>query len=321
MKRIITLLILLALPAIAMSQAATRIDAPAVPVDDGLTAKGDSIWQYGGASGLTLSQTALSHWSGGGANSVAFNAFFNYGADYKKDNHIWKNRLELAYGATFTRLAGLAKATDKIYLASLYGYGLGHNWYASALLNFNTQFANGFTRTATSKTRISRFMAPGYLTIGAGFTWEPKKWFNLTISPATWRATWVLDESLYHSPAGQELNPFGVKYRRKNGAINSSHMRNEFGANVRAEINYDITKDLNIYTRLTLFSNYLEKPQNVDVTWDIIFTAKVNKWLSANLTVNMIYDDDIHIITADGFDGGPRFQVKEVLGIGLQAAF
>jgi hypothetical protein len=319
MKKIFApLLLALALPIAASAQVAA-INAP--PTDDGLTANAAGDWTYGGITGLTLSQTAVSNWSGGGANAVTFNGMFNYGANMKKGKHLWNNRLELAYGMNVTRLVN-QKTNDKIYIASLYGYELGSNWYASALVNFNTQFANGFNYTTSPKMKTSRFMAPGYLSIGGGFTWTPGKIFNLYISPATWRGTWVLDDELFLDRSGQKLNPYGVKFYKKDGVtFNRQRMRNEFGANVRAELNYDITADLNLYSRLDLFSNYLEKPQNIDVRWDIVFTAKVNSWLSANLTVNMLYDDDIHSMDTNGNDMGPKFQVKEVLGIGLQASF
>jgi hypothetical protein len=329
MKRFITILaVALALPTLANAQATqitagnTSINAP---VDDGIDTNTKGVWTYGGVGGLTASQTALSNWASGGANAIAFDAIFNYSVNMTKGKHLWQNRLELAYGMNFTTLGGPQKPTDKIYLSSLYGYELGKHWYASALLNFNTQFANGFNYATSPKTKTSRFMAPGYLSIGAGFTWEPVKWFNLTLSPATWKATWVLDDDLYWGPGPvatrRALNPYGVKTLRKDGTFNTSRMRNEFGANVRAEVNYDILSNLNLYSRLDLFSNYLERPQDIDVRWDVILTAKVNAWLSANLTVNMIWDKDIHIMRPDGTDAGAKFQVKEVLGVGLQAAF
>jgi hypothetical protein len=320
MRRIITILLFAAgLPILANAQPAP---INALPTDDGIAANATGDWTYGGVAGLTVSQTAVSNWSGGGANAVAFDGLFNYGVNMKKGNHLWTNRLELGYGMNYTKRGGPQKTNDKIYLGSLYGYGLGRNWYASALLTFNTQFANGYNYATTPKMKTSRFMAPGYLSVGPGFTWTPGKIFNLYISPATWRATWVLYNELYFDRAGHALNPFGVKHFKKDGVtFNNSRMRNEFGANVRAELNYDILPMLNLYSRLDLFSNYLEKPQNIDVRWDIVITAKVNSWLSTNLTVNMLYDDDIHTMDTNGVDIGPKFQIKEVLGIGLQAAF
>jgi hypothetical protein len=40
-----------------------------------------------------------------------------------------------------------------------------------------------------------------------------------------------------------------------------------------------------------------------------------------NLTVNLIYDNDIKSINKDGTQGGPKVQLQEVMGIGLAYAF
>jgi len=60
----------------------------------------------------------------------------------------------------------------------------------------------------------------------------------------------------------------------------------------------------------------MENPQNIDVDWQILFTMKVNKFLSANLNFQFIYDDDIMITDTDG-NTGPRLQMKELFGLGL----
>ena len=75
-----------------------------------------------------------------------------------------------------------------------------------------------------------------------------------------------------------------------------------------------------IYSRVDLFSNYLEDPQNVDVRWDVQLNMTVNKWFSANISTNLIYDNDTKIVQKDG-SKGPRLQFKESLGVGFQVTF
>ncbi len=53
---------------------------------------------------------------------------------------------------------------------------------------------------------------------------------------------------------------------------------------------------MTIYSRVDLFSNYLEDPQNVDVRWDVQLNMTVNKWFSANISTNLIYDNDTKIV-------------------------
>ena len=156
----------------------------------------DSSWTYGGNGGLNLSQVSLSNWASGGENAVGFDVLLNYSADYKKNKHLWQNRIEMAYGLNQTETSGTKKTNDKLYFSSTYGYGMTKSLYLSALLNFNTQFAKGYDYKTEPRTYISRFMSPGYLTTGLGLTWNPKNWITATFSAISWRGTFVSSKIL-----------------------------------------------------------------------------------------------------------------------------
>lgn len=266
----------------------------------------DSSWTYGGNSNLNLNQVSLSNWAAGGENAIGFDVLLNYGADYKHLKHLWQNRLEMAYGLNQTELNGTKKTNDKLYFSSTYGYEMKKSLYLSAMLDFNTQFAKGYDYKVEPRVYISRFMAPGYLTTGLGLTWNPKAWFTATLSAISWRGTFV--DSRYLSDQGA----FGVKPGER--------LFSEMGGNLKVEIKYEFWKNMSIQSRVDLFSNYLEKPQNVDVKWDVQLNMTVNKWFSANITTNMIYDDDTKILQKNG-KKVPCLQFKESLGIGFQVNF
>ena len=59
------------------------------------------------------------------------------------------------------------------------------------------------------------------------------------------------------------------------------------------------------------FSNYLNKPQNVDVNYQMNLVMKINKYMSANLSMQAIYDDNA--IQA--------VQVRELFGMGIIMVF
>jgi hypothetical protein len=97
-------------------------------------------------------------------------------------------------------------------------------------------------------------------------------------------------------------------------------------------------KNVNWSSRLDLYSNYLHNPQNVDVNWSSLFSLKVNRFISASLDTELIYDDDVKFITyeknADGsvktdpvtgeqvvLKRQARLQFKELLGIGFSMQF
>ena len=77
---------------------------------------------------------------------------------------------------------------------------------------------------------------------------------------------------------------------------------------------------MTVYSCLDLYSDYLHKPQNIDVNWEVQINMAINKWFSTTLTTNMVYDDDIKIVQKDGSKGS-RLQFKEVLGVGVQFNF
>ena len=270
-----------------------------------------SPWKGDGNTSINLSQTSLSNWNAGGDPSIAVNAAFNYELDYKKGKHLWTNRLELAYGINNTASNGTRKTNDKIYFSSNYGYLLASKLYISATATFNTQFAKGYDYAASSTDYTSTFMAPGYLSGGIGLTYAPTAWLTLIVSPATYRATFVCDDKL--SLAGA----FSVTPGKR--------LLNEFGANIRAEVNTTIWKKLSLYTRLDFYSNYLDKPQNIRVNWDTRFDWKLTKFFSLSFTTNLIYDDKVMITNEKDLDrypsGKQRVQFKESLAFGFVYTF
>ena len=75
-------------------------------------------------------------------------------------------------------------------------------------------------------------------------------------------------------------------------------------------------ENIDLRSRIEFFSNYVENPQNIDINAEIILNFKVNKWFSASLNMNLIYDDDINITDRFG-NVGPRTQFKQVIGLGI----
>ena len=270
------------------------------------TAEGTSPWTREGNLGLKLTQVSLTNWAAGGDNSVAFDFQGAYQANYKKGKHLWNNRLELAYGLNRTGEDGTKKANDKIYLNSNYGYSIAKSWYASAFATFQTQFSPGYDYSISKDLSVSEFMSPAYLTTGLGFTYEPNKIFTVVLSPASWRGTFVLNDRLSDEGA------YGVDPGK--------HLLSSFGANLKGEVRYEFMKNMTVYSRLDLYSDYLHKPQNIDVNWEVQINMAINKWFSTTLTTNLVYDDDVKIAQKDGTKG-PRVQFKEILGVGLQFNF
>ncbi|PKP49843.1 MAG: hypothetical protein CVT92_14840 [Bacteroidetes bacterium HGW-Bacteroidetes-1] len=263
-------------------------------------------WTREGKFGLNLSQNHLSNWAAGGQSSLNSLGNLNYSANYLKDNTKWDNSLNLNLGYSIIGDAKSIKTDDKIEFNSLYGLKASEKLFYSLTFSFKTQFADGFDYKVDSTNPISRFMAPGYITLGAGMDWKPNAYFTLNFSPLTGRITIVSDQTLADS------GTFGVEP--------GENLRFELGAKAMAKLELEVAKNVTLGSKLELFSDYLKNPQNVDVDWQTLITMKVNSWLNANISAHLIYDDDIMITDKDG-NKGPRTQFKEVLSIGLSYVF
>jgi hypothetical protein len=67
--------------------------------------------------------------------------------------------------------------------------------------------------------------------------------------------------------------------------------------------------------RIDLFSNYRNKPGNVDVFFTNYFSFKINKFLAATYNLDLIYDDDVRLFGKEG--KSPALQLKSLIGIGF----
>lgn len=266
-------------------------------------------WKTGGLASLTFTQAALSNWSAGGDNSaISLSTMLNVYAYYQDGRRSWDNNLALAYGFANTTSLGTRKTGDLIDFTSKYGYDVGKKWYLSGLVDFRSQFARGYNYpTATSKVLTSDFLAPAYLLVSLGMDYKPNDKFSVFLSPATMRMVIVNNDSLSAQGA------FGVDTGKRS--------RFELGAYASVNFMANLSKTSSYTGRLDLYSNYLRNPQDITLYMTNILNVKVASVISMNLSVTLIYDNDIKSVRSDGAYGGPALQVQEILGIGLAYKF
>jgi hypothetical protein len=275
-------------------------------------AQKDTIWRKGGLFALNFTQVSLTNWSAGGQNSISGSAIVNYFANYKKGKNAWDNNIDLGYGFIMQGKNGkVIKSDDKIDITSKYGREAAKHFYYSTLLNFRSQFTAGYNYPNDSVV-ISKLFAPAYTLLALGIDYKPKDYFSLFLSPATARFIIVNDKLL--SDAGA----FGVD--------SGKMLKTEAGAYLKATFKKDITENVNLQTSIDLFSNYLGKPQNIVVNWQMLISFKVSKYISASLSTQLLYDDKTKLtfyksdgVTVDHV--GPGTQFKEVIGIGFAYKF
>lgn len=280
----------------------------------------DSIkdWTFKGKASLNFSQSYFSNWSAGGENTLTAIGKYTMNADYTKNRHSWNNWLDLAFGYNIIGKSDPMKTEDKIEFISAYNYKLKNKvWSLSAILTFKSQFANGYEYSVDSSNNISGFMAPAYIDFGPGIAYKPNKHFTANFSPVTPRWIVVLDQKLANQGA------FGLTAADTiNGVVqDSKRVKGEFGAKLLMALNYEVAKNVNLSTKLELFSDYLNNPQNIDVNWQVLVDLKVNSWLNVSISTELIYDDDVIINNANGIALGPRTQFKQMLMVGVGYTF
>ncbi len=291
----------------------------------------DSGWTRGGTLIINSAATYLNQWAAGGNNAVNLASLVNYNINYKKGNNVWANTFDLAYGLQLLGLGERAiKTDDKIDITSKYGRKASSKWYYAALLNFKTQMAPGFAVGSNGiplwdLPKISDFLAPAFALGSLGMDYIPNKDLTVFISPITYRGIIVRDDILAAQGAfGVEkgevgVNDFGELVVLREG----QNFRTEIGAYLRVQYLKTIMKNVTWSSRLELYSNYLEDPQNVDLNWQNLISMKTNDWLTTTIFAHWIYDDNTTVFrdfddaTQTPTNPGPGLQSKFVLGLGL----
>lgn len=283
-------------------------------------------WKKGGLININLSQASFSDWAGGGQNSININGILNLYANLVRGKARWDNMLSLGYGLFKQGEKGkFIKSDDIVEFNSKFGYKASKNWFYAGLLNFRSQMTPGYNYPNDS-VKISNFLAPAYVIGALGMDYKPNDNFTAFISPITSKNTIVNDMTLADAGA------FGVEkatYDTSGKVIkHGQKFRTEFGGYVRIMYKTTFFKDksVSLLTRLDLFSNYLNNPQNIDVNWETIIGLKVNKFITASISTTIAYDDDIKVPVDGNGDGfkestGPRVQLKEILAIGFSYKF
>ena len=302
MKNLLLLLLLL-LPLMCFSQE----NEPSEESKDG--------WKKSGKITLLINQSAFSNWQAGGDNNFAGNLNLNYDLNYLSGDWSLDNKILASYGLTNSKDDGTRKTDDRLELNSIFGKKLKESWSASFFMNFKTQFTDGYDyeddfidqnpTLSNEDFPTSGFFKPAYWSFGPGLLWKKNDNLYFNISPLTTKFTFITSEiytynedtQLYDS--SNDIETFGVDP--------GDSFLVEFGFNARAYYKFDIMNNISMENILNLFSNYINKPQNIDLDYTLNLVMKINDVFTTNLTFQTIYDDN-------AFNG---FQIREVFGLGV----
>lgn len=286
----------------------------------------DSIshWKAKNTIGFDLNEIAFVNWSAGGNSSISGILKGNFTRLYIHKDIKWYNELILRYGVNKQDGVELRKTDDVLAFNSTFGHRKDSisNWYHSAKLSFNTQFTNGYAYPNTSYA-ISKPFAPAYAFLGVGTEYANKeKKFIFYFSPFTMKNTFVFDQRLANQGA------FGVKKAEydSNGNMirNGEFSKTELGVLITNYYKKEIFKNITLENRLSCYSDYINKFGNIDIDWQLQLDLVVNAYVKANIGTHLLYDDDIKTkkqVNGQQVIGGPKSQLKQLLGIGIVYSF
>lgn len=291
-----------------------------------ITAKPDTIsyWKHKNTLGLDLSEIAFVNWSAGGTSAITGVVRGDFQYEYKNEYQVWTNELLFRYGLNKQEGIELRKTDDAFKVSSTYGIRTNpnSNWYHSAKLNFNTQFTNGYNYP-NNENPISKPFAPAYTFIGIGseYIYKPQN-FTLYLSPLTLKSTLVMDQTLANAGA------YGVRKAEYdaegNLTVEGEKSKTELGILVTNYIEKEIFNNIILKNRLTLYTDYIHNFGNIDVDWQCFAYLTVNRYVKANVGLNLIYDEDIDVYKEENgvkINQGPKVQLKQVLAVGFEYVF
>jgi hypothetical protein len=252
-------------------------------------------WKFSGTFILNMNQGTLSNWvAGGEQNVLGINSILNYAINNRHNKNTWDNYFDLAMGfQNATSFGKFRKIDDRIDITSKYGHRVNRHWYLGILANLNTQSLEGYEYNEKGEKKISNFLSPGKIVLSPGLDYKTANRFSVFISPVTTR--WVIkkDPDFF--------------YQAKFGVDSAKTLNTEVGSFVTAKFKAKFSKWASYTSRVDLFSNYKRDPQNIDVLVNNLLTMKFTEIFATNLSLDLVYDDDVK----------KRLQVKEILGVGL----
>ena len=247
-------------------------------------------WIPAGVAGLNISQIALSNWTQGGEDALAFVAYGNFGLNYFDKPWGFVNTLKLAVGKTKLGKQDYRTSDNEIFMENLVSYEAG--WFAKPYFSntLRSVILPGYDYTDDGDIQKSAFFDPGYLMQSFGLVYEHSKNFST-------RVGFGMQET------------FTSKFTNYSDDLDTPEIENfkfEAGVESVTKALFKLDDNLAYGTELRLFSAF-NALDVWDVRWDNTITAQINKYVNVNFNVLAVYD----------VDQISKTQIKEALQIGL----
>ncbi|MHC1732502.1 MAG: DUF3078 domain-containing protein [Bacteroidales bacterium] len=279
------------------------------------------LWKFKTDLSYLLSQGVISNWAKGGESNISsvldVTSALNYNNKVTTVNSATSARFALGLQAS-GKYGGIRKNLDILEINSKINHKAFGKFDLSGIFQFKSQFLPGYTYpNDTTSIMVSKFFNPATFILGYGLEYKPNKNLSVSFSPLSYKGTFVTDTA----------NINQTKY----GIAADKMAKNELGAYLTINSKLVLFEKINMTNRVQLFSNFLMKPQNVDVDWEMIATMPLNWFTDLRVNTHLIYDDNTLLPVFEkgepvlGTDGkqkkAPMVQFKELLGVSFVFKF
>ena len=268
-----------------------------------------SRWSKGAKFQVHASQNYItSNWYKGGESNLAATfyamGYFNY--DNRKGLQ-WDNKAEWKlglYGMASDSLRWLRVNEDLVRLNSKLGYKAFKNFYYTAEWDFQTSLFN--TYKSNTYVRTSGPFSPMRMSLSAGMDYKYKK-VSVFVSPLSYKLIYVSDMRVREGLLESDNIAHQV------GITDGTRQSNQLGALIRTDFDHDFNESIGMEVHFSFFGNYVGKIKGVEVGCELIGNFKINRFLSAKVTLYPRYDSTT--IPTDG--GKPKMQFYELISLGF----
>lgn len=278
----------------------------------------NNYWKESAVTTVLFNQAAFNReWQGGGVSNISGNVNLTYNLNYNHDGVSWDTKVTAEYGAAKIQTKdNLQKTNDRFEVISVLGKKIKNSpWFYSGLFNFKTQFDSGFEATErtevvngvsvkiSSDVRNSKFFSPAYFLLGPGILWKKDDNLKLNIAPSTAKLIVVSSQFTNPNDPRNRLDNSGKYF----GVASGETTRSELGLALNGYAKVVLLPNVDLENVLGLYSNYLDKPKNVDIDYTANLTMRVNNLITTNIALQAIYDDN----------AVKGFQIRQALGVGV----
>lgn len=277
----------------------------------------ESAWNMGGGLGFDFAQLLqINPKPGAGNNRLGLGGLSNWFVNYNENNISWENNISLQLSAQSLGMADslFLKNLDVFRFNSKFGFkGKREKLYIAAELQSQTLLLNTYEDNVLrnrdgNRDIIAKFLSPLTLSFSPGLDYKPNEKLSIFYSPVSYKLIYVQDDAI----AALNIH----------GNVEGENSLRQMGSTLKMVYTSKFMEDkMSLITSLDLFSNYLNKPQNVDILWKTDLNVELFKNVSLNLVTELFYDDDIKVILNSTGDTGVALSFTEALLIKYNVIF